>query len=178
MNRVNCSTFEDMIVKLSFHLQFYINLDFDSLLSVQVCVVEEGDWNNVNKFGDQNSSGQLPAEEVIIDNLTGEKAITVDDSLIGGPTETIIYRQIIGTFPSFALPGYSLARWCTDEGLYYPRPNRATIQCFRNAYKGGNGNQKLAPHVGTSSYFGCRGSSMSSCTPVEGPGNANKSQYF
>ena len=60
MNRVSCETFEDMIDKLAVYSQFYINLDFDALLSVQVCVVApfavEGDNAEDVKKNSQDST--------------------------------------------------------------------------------------------------------------------------
>ena len=79
---------------------------------------------------------------------------------------------------TYELPGHMLARWAKDEGLQRYHPNRDVLDLFRNANRDGYGNRSVAQSMGVCSYFGQRGTNMSSPSVVEGPGNASKSQYF
>ena len=94
------------------------------------------------------------------------------------PIGDVAVARVIHPTNTYALPGHMLVRWSKDERLVGEHATRHTLELFWKANRNGYGNCIIAKSMGITSYFGKRGTNQSSPSPVEGPGNANKSQYF
>lgn len=188
LGRVDFITFEGVLSEIEKERRCYANTGYDFPLSSQIRVLNDEEFDHLVDYPFEFDHVIVEEDDDEIDPESSDdkqkdahEGIVYSDPYLTDiilPMGDVVVHRVIHPTNSYALPGHMLVRWSKDERLAGEHATRHALDLFRKANRNGYGNRIIAKSMGITSYFGKRGTNQSSPSPVEGPGNANKSQYF